>query len=152
MISRRTFLVAASAVPAVALMPQAALAAKPAVYALDGIAINGIDPLGYFQESAPVPGSAQWSLMWMGATWHFASEANRAAFETDPDRFAPKYGGYCAYAVSKGATAPTDPEAWTIHEDRLFLNFSPSVRTIWREDIPGNVARADANWPDVLQA
>jgi hypothetical protein len=54
--------------------------------------------------------------------------------------------------VSKGATAPTDPEAWTIHEDRLFLNFSPSVRTIWREDIPGNVARADANWPDVLQA
>ncbi len=78
------------------------------------------------------------------------SAENKAAYDADPERFSPRYGGYCAYAVSKGATAPTDPDAWTVHEDRLYLNFSVDVRGIWQQDIPGNIARADANWPGVL--
>ncbi|NNF24928.1 MAG: YHS domain protein, partial [Rhodobacteraceae bacterium] len=75
---------------------------------------------------------------------------SKALFDADPAAFAPQYGGYCAYAVSKGATATTDPDAWTVHDGRLYLNFSTTVRSIWQEDIPGNIARADANWPGVL--
>ena len=71
-------------------------------------------------------------------------------FDADPEKFAPQYGGYCAYAVSKGATAPTDPNAWTVYDDKLYLNFSTDVRSIWQEDKPGNIAKADANWPGVL--
>ena len=115
-----------------------------------GTAINGYDPVAYFTEGKPVEGSSDHAYDWNGAEWHFASAENLETFKADPEKYAPQYGGYCAYAVSKGATAPTDPEAWTIHEGRLYLNFSLEVRGIWKEDIPGNVAKADANWPGVL--
>lgn len=117
---------------------------------MDGIAINGFDPVAYFTAGEPVKGDPAIAADWQGAQLLFSSPENKARYEADPDRFAPRYGGYCAYAVSKGATAPTDPEAWTIHEDRLYLNFSTDVRAIWQQDIPGNIARADANWPGVL--
>ena len=84
------------------------------------------------------------------ATWRFSSEENRAAFAANPEAYAPQYGGYCAYAVSQGYTASTTPEAWTIVEDKLYLNFSTSVRRRWERDIPGHIAAANANWPDVL--
>ena len=71
-------------------------------------------------------------------------------FEADREKYTPKYGGYCAYAVSKGATAKTEPDAWTVYEDRLYLNFNVNVRELWRADKPGNIAKADANWPGVL--
>lgn len=67
-----------------------------------------------------------------------------------PGAYAPQYGGYCAYAASKGAVAPTAPDAWTVHDGKLYLNYSQEVRDIWSEDIPGNVARADATWPEPL--
>ena len=88
--------------------------------------------------------------MWRGATWHFASDANRALFEADPLAFAPQYGGWCAWAVAEGYTASTVPDAWSIVDGRLYLNFSRSVQRRWERDIPGNIARADANWPGVL--
>ena len=68
----------------------------------------------------------------------------------DPEAFAPQYGGYCAFAASNNYIAPTDPEAWSIYEGKLYLNFSTSVRRRWERDIPGHIAAANANWPDVL--
>ncbi|MDJ0637656.1 MAG: YHS domain-containing (seleno)protein [Paracoccaceae bacterium] len=150
MLTRRTLLAAAAAAPLGTLLARPALAMKPAVFATDGIAINGYDPVAYFTEGAPVKGEAGIFSDWEGAKLLFASAENKAMFDADPQKFTPRYGGYCAYAVSKGATAPTDPEAWTVYEDRLYLNFSVDVRSIWKEDIPGNISRADANWPGVL--
>tara|TARA_R110002051_G_scaffold50724_3_gene97915 strand:+ start:32603 stop:33022 length:420 start_codon:yes stop_codon:yes gene_type:complete len=127
-----------------------ALAASPDIFAVDGLAIRGTDPVAYFKDQMPVAGDPEHRLMWRGATWHFASIANRALFEADPMAYAPQYGGYCAYAASKGAIAMTVPEAWTIYDDKLYLNYSESVRDIWRRDIPGNILLADGNWPDIL--
>lgn len=151
MLNRRSFLsTLIVSVPAVAAISTPAWAEKPPVFASGGIAINGYDPVAYFTESKPVEGSDSYTSGWKGATLRFASAENKAMFDADPEKFAPQYGGYCAYAVSKGATAPTDPNAWTVFEDRLYLNFSTDVRSIWRQDKPGNIAKADANWPSVL--
>lgn len=152
MLTRRSILSAALALPVATVLTRPALAAKSAVYANGGIAINGYDPVAYFTQGAAVPGTDAYASDWNGAKLLFASAENKAMFDADPDAYAPRYGGYCAYAVSKGATAPTDPEAWTVHEGRLYLNFSTDVRALWRQDIPGNVARADENWPGVLDA
>ena len=85
-----------------------------------------------------------------GARWQFASAANRDAFVKSPDGYAPQYGGYCAYAVSKGYTASADPMVWRIVSDRLYVNYSKSVQGLWDQDIPGNITKANRNWPAVL--
>ena len=151
MLTRRNFLMASvAAVPAVALISAPAHAAEPPVYALNGIAINGYDPVAYFTESKPVEGSGDFTSEWDGAIIQFTSAENKALFDGDPEKYAPKYGGYCAYAVSKGYTASTDPDAWSIYNDRLYLNYSKSVRALWSLNKSGHVASADANWPSVL--
>ncbi len=150
MLTRRTLLAATLAAPTAMIFTRPAFAAKPSVFATDGIAINGFDPVAYFTEGEPVKGDPSISVAWEGATLLFARAGHKAMFEADREKFTPRYGGYCAYAVSKGATAPTDPNAWTVFEDRLYLNFSVDVRSIWKQDIPGNITRADANWPGVL--
>ena len=85
-----------------------------------------------------------------GATWYFANAGNKDLFAADPEQYAPQYGGYCAYAVSQGYTAAIDPDAWKIVDDKLYLNFSLKVQKIWEEDIPGYIAKADVNWPQIL--
>jgi YHS domain-containing protein len=116
---------------------------------LGGVAIEGTDPVAYFEEGKPVAGSSDFEHEWMGATWRFASAANRDRFATDPETYAPQYGGYCAWAVSQGYTAKIDPVAWKIVDGKLYLNYSKDVQTQWAGDIPGNVAKADANWPKI---
>jgi YHS domain-containing protein len=136
-----------SALVALLTLPLAARAPAQTVYAEQGLAIRGTDPVAYFDQARPVAGRPEFALDWNGATWRFASAANRDRFAADPQRFAPAYGGFCAYAVSEGYTAPTDPEAWRIVNGRLFLNYDRSVQRTWERDIPGRVARGDANWP-----
>ncbi|MCF6445201.1 YHS domain-containing (seleno)protein [Nereida sp. MMG025] len=153
MFTRRALLGAAIAAPLLpTLTTGVAMAAEPAVFATDGVAINGYDPVAYFTQSMPVQGSAQITASHDGATFRFASEGNKAMFLAEPAKFAPQYGGYCAYAVSKGYTATTSPNAWTVHDGKLYLNFNRAVRGIWSRDIPGNVKKGDANWPSVLSA
>ncbi len=149
MTTRRAFLAQAALLPALALA-RPARAAEPEIFARMGIAIGGADPVGYFTEGGPGGGSAAQALMWRGAVWHFASERHRTAFEMDPTAYCPRFGGYCAWAMAQGYLAPTVPEAWTIHEGRLYLNASLDVRQRWLRDIPGNIAKAEANWPAVL--
>lgn len=148
--SRRALLMAVAATPAVAVLTRPALAAEPMVFAVDGIAIRGTDPVAFFTQMGPVQGSAEHAVMWNGTTWHFASAQNLETFMADPEAYAPQYGGYCAYAASQGYVASSVPEAWTVYEGKLYLNFSLGVRRRWERDIPGHIAMADDNWPAVL--
>ena len=132
-------------------MPGAA-SAKPEINLsfFGNVAIEGTDPVAYFTEAKAVEGSSQFTHAWKGATWRFKDAANRDAFAANPDKYAPQFGGYCAWAVSQGYTAGIDPKAWTIHQGQLYLNYSKSVQEQWSEDIPGNIAKGRANWPKVL--
>ena len=150
MLTRRTLLSTAVAAPAIALFAQTASAAEPEIFMVDGVAIRGTDPVAFFTDGEVVTGTSEFSVKWKGAIWFFASVENMEMFMGDPGAFAPQFGGYCAFAMSKGYLASTDPEAWTIHEGKLYLNYSVNVRTIWSEDIPGNIALGDANWPTIL--
>ncbi|MGF1459825.1 MAG: YHS domain-containing (seleno)protein [Leptolyngbyaceae cyanobacterium] len=122
-----------------------------AVFVADDAAIAGADPVAYFTESAYVPGQPEFAYEWSGATWHFASAENRDAFANDPTAYAPAYGGFCAWAVSQGYTAPIDPEAWKIVDNKLYLNYDQRIQARWAQDIPKHIAQADSNWPAVLE-
>ena len=134
------------------LLPGAALA-KPEINEsfIGGVAIEGTDAVAYFTEGRAVEGASQFTHSWKGAKWRFKDAANRDAFAANPQKFAPQFGGYCAWAVSQGYTANIEPEAWTIHDGKLYLNYSKSVRGQWSEDIPGNIEKGRANWPKVLE-
>lgn len=127
--------------------------AKDPVYTgtFSSLAVGGYDPVAYFAQGEPVEGSSDHELEWNGATWRFSSAANMEKFRSDPAAWAPQYGGYCAWAVSQGYTASSDPEAWRIVDNKLYLNYSKGVQQKWEKDIPGFIAKADANWPRVLE-
>lgn len=143
MMIRRTFLAA--------LILQTALYSKDPVDALNkgkkGMAVKGYDVVAYFAESKPVMGSPQHSFEWMGATWQFASAAHKETFAAEPAKYAPQFGGYCAWAVGHGYTADIDPEAWTILDGKLYLNYSKSVQKKWDQDKEKWVMEAVKNWP-----
>ncbi len=127
-----------------------AWAVDPVFSTFLGGAIRGYDPVAYHTEGKPVAGKRAHRVEWKGATWSFASAESKALFEGDPEKYAPRYGGYCAWAVSNGGTASIDPDAWTIVDGKLYLNYSLGVREQWSQDIPGNIAKADVNWPKIL--
>lgn len=116
------------------------------------LAVGGYDPVAYFTDHAPVRGSETFALEWQGATWRFASAAHRALFEADPARYAPRYGGYCAWAMAQGREASGDPRFWKIVGGKLYLNYDASVQKKWEADIPGFIAKADVEWPRMLEA
>ena len=122
------------------------------VFAVDGIAIRGTDPVAYFEDGRPVAGDAAFEDDWNGATWRFASADNRDTFMAGPERFAPQYGGFCAWAVAeKGELYSTQPENWSIVDDRLFLNFNDNIQRRWQADVPGFIAKADSRWPEIIR-
>ncbi|MGF1536247.1 MAG: YHS domain-containing (seleno)protein, partial [Elainellaceae cyanobacterium] len=126
-------------------------ASAPPVYnAPNGFAIRGADPVAYFTEGEAVIGSPEFQYEWNGATWTFASAENRDLFASNPEAYAPEYGGYCAQALSEGNLVSTDPDAWEIVDGKLYLNYSLEVQQQWLTDVPGHIAMADANWPEIL--
>jgi hypothetical protein len=149
MLTRRSFVALAAAMPALAIASRAR-AAEPMVFQRDGLAIGGTDPVAYFTDGAPVQGVADHTVDWNVARWTFASAANRDAFVADPERYAPAFGGYCAFAASRGYLAPTVPEAWSIYEDRLYLNANLRARELWLAELPNVIAAGEANWPGIL--
>ncbi|MCP9483128.1 YHS domain-containing protein [Shimia sp. CNT1-13L.2] len=150
MLTRRAALGLFAAAPAaLTLAPHAALAREPEVFQNPN-AINGYDPVAYFTDGKPVKGNSAHKVSWNGADWHFASAENAKTFKAAPETYAPVFGGYCAYAASKGYLAPTKPEAWTVYEGKLYLNANLRARELWLQDIPGNIAKGHANWPAVL--
>lgn len=135
----------------------------PRFFNINGIAIRGVDPIGYFKEGRPVFGKEEFASEYLGFTFWHASEENKKLFESNKPKYAPQFGGYCAYAMSKGAVASTLPEAWNIedvstvppsheiHGDLLYLNYSLPVRAAWRADMEGAVTRAYGFWPQALR-
>lgn len=129
----------------------AAHAEKPPIFSVNGAAIGGYDPVAYFTQKKPVKGNPQFSVEWKGAVWHFASAANRDAFKADPAKYAPQYGGYCAFGASEGYAVKTEPDAWTIVDGKLYLNYNATVRGKWSENKEERIQRADRNWPEILK-
>jgi YHS domain-containing protein len=112
---------------------------------------GGYDVVAYFREGKPVAGASRFSHEWQGATWRFASAANRDAFAAEPEKFAPAYGGHCAWAAAQGYKAKGDPQHWRIVDGRLFLNYNADVQGKWEKDIPGFIKAGDAGWPEVVR-
>jgi YHS domain-containing protein len=115
------------------------------------VAIEGYDTVAYFTQQKAVEGSAEHEFSWRGATWRFSSAENKQLFADDPERYAPSYGGYCAYAVSQNKTAGIEPEQWTIVDGRLFLNYNADVQARWLGDRDTFIEAADKNWPGVIE-
>lgn len=148
-------LLAASAlaiVPVIA-AAQAAFADKDPVYTgrFSNMAVEGHDAVAYFTEGKPVKGSKDFSTEYQGAEFGFASAANLALFKADPAKYAPQYGGYCAWAVSQGYTAKGDADHWAIVDGKLYLNYNKKVQDTWNEDRAGFIQKANTEWPTVLQ-
>jgi YHS domain-containing protein len=142
----RTTILRAITASGLSLLSLAALAIPPVFQTTDG-AIRGYDPVAYFTQHKPVKGDKQFTVKWQEAEWHFANAENKQAFEANPEKYAPQYGGYCAYGVAQGYTPETDPAAFKVVNDKLYLNLSPYVLKKWSKDIKGYVKDADGNWP-----
>lgn len=112
----------------------------------NGTAIKGYDPVAYFTEQKAVVGKNDFSFDWSGSKWLFSSQANLDAFKADPQKYAPQYGGYWAYGTSENHLSPTDPNAWTIVDEKLYLNYNKKVKELWSKDIPTRIQKANENW------
>lgn len=123
--------------------------AQKRIFTKEGEAIRGYDPVAYFKESKPVKGKDQFKYEWSGAVWKFSSEGNLNDFIENPEKFAPQFGGYCAYGVADNHKASTQPEAWTIVDKKLYLNYSLEVKKIWNEKQSEFIDKANKNWPTV---
>ena len=110
-----------------------------------GLAVRGYDVVAYHAGDA-VEGKADFATVHADATYRFASAGHLAAFRADPAKYLPQYGGFCALGMAGGNKAPTDPLAFKVVDGRLYLNYSPKVAEMWGKDVPGNIAKADANW------
>ena len=112
-----------------------------------GVALRGHDPVAYQTQTRPVPGLAQFTATYEGATYRFASAANRDAFRANPARYAPAFGGFCAMGVAMGRKLDGDPTLFRVVDNRLYLNVSAPVQQRWLQDIPGNIRAANERWP-----
>jgi YHS domain-containing protein len=110
-------------------------------------AIYGYDTVAYFTQSEAVKGDDKITSDYKGATWHFSSPEHKSLFDANPEKYAPQYGGYCSYAMSRGRFVGVDEEAFTIYNDKLYLNYSKSVREDWLEDKDGFIELADVEYP-----
>ena len=114
-----------------------------------GLALQGYDPVAYFTLGEPTEGNWKITSAYNGATYRFASEEHKAAFEADPEAYLPQYGGFCAFGAAMGFKFDGDPEHWKVVDGELFLNISKDVQERWVTDIPGYVQKADVNWETI---
>ncbi len=120
-------------------------------YQPSGIAIRGYDTVAYFTEAKPVKGDDQFTTEWQNATWKFSSQEHLDLFTTDPQKYAPQYGGYCAYGVAQNNLVKIEPDQWTIHDDKLYLNYNAKLNKEWKMDIPGFIKTADELFESLLK-
>jgi YHS domain-containing protein len=119
------------------------------IFIVDGKAIRGYDAVAFHREQKAVQGNKVFSYDWSGATWQFASASNRDLFKADPGKYAPQYGGYCAYGTAEGHKAPTETETWTVRDGKLYFNYNKEVKDLWMKDQEGFIKKADKLWPTV---
>jgi YHS domain-containing protein len=114
----------------------------------ENVAVKGFDTVAYFTEQTAVPGSPQYSFIWNGANWYFSSPENMEKFKAAPETYAPQFGGYCSFAVSKGYTADADPQAWKVVDGKLYLNYNQKVKEMWEAEQELRIRDAEKNWRD----
>ncbi len=124
-------------------------AQKSEVYSTEGGAIKGYDPVAFFVESKAVKGTEEFTYEWNGATWHFANKKNKETFIANPEKYAPQYGGYCAYGTADGHKAPTETDTWTVDNNKLYFNYNQKVKTLWDKDRASLIKKADEQWPKI---
>jgi YHS domain-containing protein len=124
-------------------------AQKSEIFQKDGKAIRGYDPVAFFTAGAPVMGDSMFTYNWKDATWLFASKENRELFRAQPEKYAPKYGGYCAYGTADGHKAPTEVGTWTILDGKLYFNYNNKVKEMWSRKTDEYIRKADVNWENI---
>lgn len=119
-------------------------------YMANGIAIRGYDTVAYFTVGKPQKGSDEFTTEWEGATWKFSSQEHLDLFNAEPEKYAPQYGGYCAYGVAQGNLVKIEPELWTITNGKLYLNYNKKFNNRWKKDISGYIKKADDKFEGLL--
>lgn len=119
-------------------------------YEASGVAIRGADTVAYFTEKKYIPGTDQFTSQWQGATWKFSSQQHLDLFNKNPEKYAPQYGGYCAYGVAKGSLVKIEPENWKVVDGRLYLNYNNKFQKKWEEDVSGFIEAADTKFSELL--
>ena len=115
----------------------------------NGVALQGYDVVAYHLQQQAVKGTRAYTHQWRGVTWHFATAENRDRFAQSPESFAPEFGGFCAYGVSRGYAVDIDPQAFAVVDGKLYLNYSKRVQSTWNQDRAGYIEKARQNWPKV---
>ena len=113
-----------------------------------GYALRGFDAVAYFALENAVKGNPKYEYIWNGAKWAFSSEENMKKFQSNPEAYAPQFGGYCSFAVSEGYTADGDPEAWKVVDGKLFLNYNKQVKEKWEKNQSERIEKGSANWKE----
>lgn len=114
------------------------------------VAVGGYDVVSFY-SGKPRKGTTKFFYEHEGARWLFVSERSRDTFIGNPERYAPAYGGYCAWALAKGKLAKGSPKHWSLVDGQLFLNFNGRIKKRWDVDRTRFIEKADANWPEVLE-
>jgi hypothetical protein len=131
---------------AVVLLATYNYAQKSEVFVKNGYAVSGYDVVAYFNAGKPVEGNKTFAYQWHDANWLFSSKQNLDLFSMNPEKYTPQFGGYCAYGVSEGHKATTKPDAWTIANGKLYLNYDKDVLQLWRKDMTQRIEKAEKNW------
>lgn len=134
---------------AAVLLVAASFASAGEYFEREGVALRGYDPVSYFTVGKAELGSPAHSHVHQGSRFHFASAGNRQKFLDNPEKYAPQFGGYCAYGTSRGYKVSTSPDAFSVVDGKLYLNYNREVVKIWKQDVPGNIALAEEKWPEV---
>jgi YHS domain-containing protein len=121
------------------------------VNTMGGIALHGFDPVAYFTQNKAVLGKPQLTATHHGVTYEFASKEDQTAFQANPEKYVPQFGGFCAFATSVGVKADADPHEFVVSGGKLYVNNSEQAQTLFQKDVPGNIQKADHNWPDVAK-
>jgi len=119
------------------------------IFQKNGAAINGYHAVAFFTESKPVKGAPEHTVEWKNAKWLFASKANADSFRANPEKYAPQYGGYCAFGTADGHKAPTEVDTWTVMNGKLYFNYNQKVKAYWDKDRPKYIEQANINWPKI---
>lgn len=128
------------------LITTVSLAQTSPVFIKDSYAVAGYDVVAYFTENKAVKGSKEYPVQWKNATWLFSTQKHADMFKSNPEKYAPQYGGYCAYGCSRGYKAKTDAEAFTVKDGKLYFNYNLKTREEWLKDIKASIEKADENW------
>jgi YHS domain-containing protein len=124
-------------------------AQKSEIFEKDGMAIKGYDVVAFHTEAKAMKGNEKFTYNWKDTNWLFENQVNLDMFKKNPEKYAPQYGGYCAYGTADGHKAPTETDTWTVKDNKLYFNYNKKVQEMWSKDMPGYIEKADKNWGQI---